>query len=132
RLETCLPTADHGDVDVPVLDVDALRSRPLRIELAEPRGAAKELLVQRPRPARADERLVVEARRRERPAQLVRDLHQILVERAAVVRPFHDRALGRGGGAEAEVRDPVARHLAVGAVAGTALEPAGAVVLEAA
>ena len=64
-LEAGLAAADHGHVDVTVLDVDALLARPVRIERPETGGAAEELLVQRPELARADEGLVVEAGRRE-------------------------------------------------------------------
>ena len=47
-LETGLAAADHGDVGVPVLDVDALLARAVRVERPEARGAAQELLVERP------------------------------------------------------------------------------------
>ena len=64
--EPSVAAADHGDVDVAILDIDALLARAVRIERAEPRGAAQDLLVERPELARPDEGLVVEARRRER------------------------------------------------------------------
>ena len=93
RLEPRLAAADHDDVGVLVDDLDALATRTVRVELPEAGGAAEDLLVERPELPRPDERLVVEARRRERPAELVGDPHQVAVERAHEVLSGHDGAL---------------------------------------
>ena len=69
---TGLAAADDEHPRPAVLRVVAARVPRVRIELAEPGRAPQELLVQRPRGARADERAVVEADRRERAADLVR------------------------------------------------------------
>ena len=79
RLETCLPPADHEGVDVAMLHLDALLPCTVRVELPEPGGVPQHFLVQRPQLARADEGLVVEARRGERAAELVRHGHQVVV-----------------------------------------------------
>ena len=71
RLEPRLTAADHEDVGVLVDDLDALAARPVGVELAEAGGAAEDLLVERPELPRPDERLVVEAGRGERAAELV-------------------------------------------------------------
>ena len=131
RLQSGPPAADHGDVDMAVLDVDTLLPRSVRIERAEPGRAAEELLVERPQLARADERLVVEARRREGAGELVGHLHQVTLERADVVLPLDDGAVSERRRADADARDSVDRHLAVGAMTGTAGEPSRPVVLEA-
>ena len=102
----------------------------VRIELPETGSATQELLVQRPGGARADERAVVEADRRERAADLVRQRHEVEVERPADVLSLDDGALADRLGADADVRHAVDRHLAVRAVARAAEEPARAVVLE--
>ncbi len=130
--EPCLTTADHGHVDVTMLDVDALLARPVRIERPEPSRAAKEFLVQRPELAGPDEGLVVEAGRGERAAELVGHLHQVVLERADVVLPLDDRPLPQRRRADAYARNPVDGHLAVGAVPRAAREAARPVVLEAA
>ena len=127
-LEPCLAAAEDEDTDVSVLDLDRLRARALGIEHPEPGGPAQELLVERPQLARTDEGLVVEARRRERAAELVRHLHEI--ERADVVLALDDRAPADRRGADADVRDPVDGHLAVRAMTRAALQPARTVVLE--
>ena len=117
----------------PVLDVEAAVRRRVLVHLAEAGDAAQELLVERPRPPRPDHRPVVEADRRERPADLVDDADQVAVERAdarSAARPR--RSVADGLGADADVRDAVDLHHAVGAAARAAEQPARAVVLEAA
>ncbi len=131
-LEAGLAPADHDHVDVTILDVDPFLARAVRIERAEARRSAQDLLVQRPELAGADERLVVEAGGRERAAELVGHLHQVALERAEVVLALDDRTLPQRRRADAHAGDAVDRHLAVGAVPGAALEAARAVVLEAA
>ena len=82
---------------------------------------------------RPDEGLVVEARRRERPAELVGHLHQVALERADEVLARDDRALARPASTQTRTFGiAVDRHLAVRAVARAAEEPARPVVLEAA
>ena len=124
------PAPAHDEhARAPVLDVVA----PVRIALghpAEARDAAKEPLVQRPEPARADHRPVVEADRRERPAHLVDDPEEIVVEGTDHVLRLDDRSLARRLLAGADVRHPVDRDHAVGAVAAAAEDPARPVVLE--
>ena len=131
RLQSGPPAADHGDVDMAVLDVDTLFPRSVRIEGAEPGRSTEELLVERPQLARADERLVVEARRCEGTGELVGQLHQVTLERADVVLPLDHGAVSERRRADADARDSVDRHLAVGAMTGTAGEPSRPVVLEA-
>ena len=115
-----------------MLDVEAICRGAGRIDRSEPGGAPQELLVQRPQPLRPDEHLVVEARRRERPADLVRDRHPVPIERADDVLALDDDALAERLGADADVGIAVHRHLAVRAVPGAAEQPSGPVVLEAA
>ena len=115
---------------LPVLGVVAARVPGVLIELPEAGGAPQELLVQRPRGARPDERAVVEADRRERAADLVGQRHEVEVERPADVLALDDGALADRLGADANVRHAVDGHLAVRAVARAAEEPARPVVLE--
>ena len=131
RLEAGLAPADHDDVRARVDDLDSLAPGAVRVEPPEAGGAPQDPLVERPEPPRADERLVVEARRRERPAELVDHPQQVPVERADIVLSGDDRARAHRGDAHADVRLAVHRHLAVGAVAGAAQKAARAVVLEA-
>ena len=77
--------ADHQHLGAAVLDVVAALAAAVLVDLPEPGDVAQELLVERPRAARADHRPVVEADRRERPADLVGDGEQVVVERAADV-----------------------------------------------
>ncbi len=134
RLERCrttgLAAADDEHARAPVLRVVAAGVARVRVELPEPGRAAQELLVQRPGGARADERAVVEADGRERPAELVRHGHEVEIERPADVLPLDDRALADRLGADAHVRHAVDGHLAVRAVARAAEEAARPVVLE--
>ncbi len=104
-------------------------SAPL-VDAAEPREVPQNLLVERPEPPRADHRAVVEADRREGPSDLVRDAQDVEVEVPPDVLRLHVRALAQRLDAHAHVRDAVHAHHAVRAVAGTAEEPAVAVVLE--
>ena len=124
--------ADDEHLHVAVLDVEAICRGAGRIDRSEPGGAPQELLVQRPQPLRPDEHLVVEARRRERPADLVRDRHPVPIERADDVLALDDDALTERLGADADVGNAVHRHLAVRAVSGAAEQSSGPVVLEAA
>ena len=75
----------------PVLDVVAPRVARLAREPPEAGEVAEHLLVHRPQPPRPDHRPVVEADRRERPADLVRDGEQVAVRasprRSAARRP---------------------------------------------
>ena len=130
-LEPGLAAADHGDIDVAVLNVDALLARAVRVERAEACCAPQELLVERPELAGADERLVVEAGRREGAGELVGGLHQVVLERADVVLALDGGALAQRRRADAHARNPVDRHLAVRAMTRAADEPARPVVLEA-
>ena len=102
----------------------------MRVELPEAGCAAQELLVQRPGLARPDEGAVVEADGRERTADLVRERHEVEVERPAHVLPLDDRTLADRLGADADVRNAVDGHLTVRAVAGAAEKSAWTVVLE--
>jgi hypothetical protein len=63
--------ADDQDFGAAVLDVVAVCAAGVLVQLAQSGDVAKELLVQRPGPARPDHRPVVEADRRERTAELV-------------------------------------------------------------
>ena len=100
-------------------------------QLAEAGRVSQHLLVQRPQPPRADERLVVEARRGERPTDDVGHAHRIELERSRVdvlhLESLADRlrARPRSGGA-------VDGDDAVRALTGAAHQAAAAVVLEAA
>ena len=114
----------------PVLGVVAPGVPGMRVELPETGGATQELLVQRPGGAWPDERAVVEPDRREGAADLVRQRHEVEIERPAHVLALDDRAFTDRLGAHANVRDAVHRHLAVRAVARAAEEPARSVVLE--
>ena len=124
--------ADHEHLGAPVLDVVAVRAAGVLVHLAEAGDVAEELLVERPRAARPDHRPVVEADRRERPADLVRDGEQVVVEGAPDVLGPDAGAFADGRHAGAHVRRAVDLHHAVGARAAAAQEAARAVVLEAA
>ena len=130
RRPTRCAAADDEHARAPMLRVVAPSVAGVRVELPEPRCAAQELLVQRPRGARPDERPVVEADRSERPAELVGHRHEVEVERPADVLALHDGALADRLGADADVRHAVDGHLAVRAVTRAAEEPAWPVVLE--
>ena len=94
----------------------------------EPGGVAQDLLVERPQAARADERLVVEARRRERAADDVGRPHHVEVERRPRVLVLdrharratgsaHARTPGRAVDGDERVRAlPAAAQLAARAV----------------
>jgi hypothetical protein len=114
-----------------MLDVVAPRASCVLVDLPEPGDAAQKPLVEGPCPARTDHRPVVEADRRERPADLVRDGEQVVVERAPDVLRLDLCALADRGHACADVRDPVHADHAVRASAAAAQEAARPVVLEA-
>ena len=131
-LEARLAAADHEHVDVPVHLLVAAVAAVLGVELAEAGRRAQELLVVLPRPARAHERLVVEA-----------DLHAegrrgLGRARAAASRSSDGQALmcstcmpvGDRRRARPHRRVAVDLDEAVGALAGAAQEAARAVVLE--
>ena len=123
--------ADHQHLGAAVLDVVAVLPAAVLVDLPQPGDVAQELLVEGPRAARADHRPVVEADRRERPADLVGDGEQVVVERAADVLRLDVQPGGERRHARAHVRRPVDREHAVRAGALAADEPARAVVLEA-
>ena len=131
RRSSCGAAADHEHLDVAVLDVIAPLSVAVFVDLAEPGDAAQELLVERPEPARSDHRPVVEPHRGERPADLVRDREQVVVEGPADVLRLHPHSSGERRHAGAHVRNAVDGQHAVRAGALAAEEPARAVVLEA-
>ena len=127
------PAADHEHVRAPppVLGAPfALALAPR--EPAEAGGVAEHLLVQGPEPARPDEGLVVEARRRQAAAEDVGGPHDVEAQRRARVHVHHLHPLAHRLGAGAHARPAVDLDQAVGALAGAAEEPARAVVLEAA
>jgi hypothetical protein len=131
--EAGVPGADdeHVGVAAAVLGAPA----PLGLFLgqaAQSRGVAQDPLIQRPQPPRADERLVIEARGGERPAELVGERHRVELEPGAGVQMLDPHPLARGLGASANAGRAVDRHHAVRAVAGTAQQTATPVVLEAA
>ena len=131
RLEPSATAPDDEGVDVAMLDVETLSALGLRVERAKASGIPQELLVERPESLGPDERLVVETRWCERSTELVGHRHPVAVERTEDVLRLDDGTRRRGQRADTHVRDAVHRHQAVGAVAGAALEPARAVVLEA-
>ena len=100
--------------------------------LPEAGGVAQHLLVQRPQPPRADEGLVVEARRRERAADGVGHGHHVVLEAGGGVEVLDRHALAHRLGAGAHAGRAVDGHEAVGALPGAAQQAAPAVVLEAA
>ena len=122
--------ADDQDARPPVLDVVAARVAGVRVELPEAGRVPQELLVVRPHPARPDHRPVVEADGRERPSELVRQGHQVALERADDVLRAEHRSMAHRLDADPHVRHAVDGHHAVRAVARAAEEPARAVVLE--
>ena len=73
RLHARVATADDEHVGPPVLRVEAGPSPGVLVHLAEAGDAAEELFVHRPCASRPDHRPVVEADRRERPADRVGD-----------------------------------------------------------
>jgi hypothetical protein len=93
---------------------------------------AEHPLVRRPEPPRPDERLVVEAGRRERATDRVGERHRVDLEPRARVEVLDLRSIAHGLGAGAYARRAVDRDQAVGAVARAAHQAAPAVVLEAA
>ena len=77
RSRARLPTADHEHLDAAMLDLVPAGAPAVRVDSPEAGDVAKEALVQRPRPPRPDHRLVVEADRGERPAELVDDAERV-------------------------------------------------------
>ncbi len=123
--------ADHEHVAVapPILGLPAALAL-AGGEAAEAGGAAQDLLVERPQPPWADERLVVEAHRRERSAELVDRPHDVELERRPRVLVPHAHALGDRLGAGADPGAAVDVDERVGALAAGAQLTAGTVVLE--
>ena len=120
---------EHVGVPAPVLGAPLALGLLLR-EATEPGGVAQHLLVQRPQLARADERLVVEAGRRDR-AGFVGHAHHVDLERRERVEVLDaharaDRLDARAGPGRAVDGDDAVR-----AVARAAHQPAPPVVLEA-
>ena len=101
-------------------------------KLSKPGRVAQHPLEHRPHPARADERLVVEAGRRERASERVRHRHRIVLEAGLGVQMLDRRTVAGRLGAGADPWRAVDRHQAVGAMARAAHQTAPAVVLEAA
>ena len=101
-------------------------------QLAQAGGVAQHLLVHRPQASRADEGLVVEARRRERAADRVGDGHDVVLEAGGGVEVLDLHALAHRLGAGAHARRAVDRDQAVRALPRAAQQAAPAVVLEAA
>src|SRR5829696_1583142 len=99
-------------------------------QLPETGGVTKDLLVERPQAARPDEGLVVEAGRRERPADEVGRAHHVEVERRRRVHVLDLHPLAHRLGAGAHTGGAVDGDQAVRALAGAAEEPTAAVVLE--
>ena len=125
--------ADHEHVGVPAPVVRPPATLGLAThEPPEPGRVAQDLLVQGPQPPRADEGLVVEARRRQPLAEDVGGPHDVEVERRRGVHVRDGDPLAHGLGAGADAGRPVDVDEAVRALAGAAEEPAGTVVLEAA
>ena len=125
------PTPDHEHVGVPAAVLGAPLALGLRLaQLAETGGVSEDLLVERPEPARPDEGLVVEARRRERAADEVGGAHHVELEAGRRVHVLDLHALAKRLGAGADAGRAVHGHEAVRALAGAAEEAAAAVVLE--
>src|SRR5262249_23866268 len=107
----------------------------LLLSLRQPAEAgciAEDLLVERPQPPRADEGLVVEARRGQLLAEQVGAPHQVEPQRGARVHVLDLHPGAHRLGAGADPGPAVDLDQAVGAMTGAAEQPAGAVVLEAA
>lgn len=124
-------TADHEHVTVAATVFSAPFALLLTLwQPAQPGGVAQRLLIDRPQPARADERLVVEADGHEGAGKLAGRAHQVKVERGprVLVLDAHAREHRRRAGAHA--RGAVHLHQRVGALAAAAQLPARAVVLE--
>src|SRR5438034_950318 len=100
-------------------------------DAAQARDVPQELLVHGPEASRPDHRAVVEADRRERPAEAVDDGEQVVLQRTAHVLPAHVHALAERLDADPHVRHAVDGHHAVRAVARAAKKAARPVVLEA-
>ena len=100
--------------------------------LPEAGGVAQRLLVQRPQAPRADEGLVVEARRGEGAADGVGHRHHVVLEAGGGVEVLDGHALAHRLGAGAHAGRAVDGHEAVRALPGAAQQAAAAVVLEAA
>ena len=126
----CFRSADDQDARAPVLHVVAPRVPASLVDAAEPGEVPQDLLVQRPRAARVDHRPVVEADRRERPADLVGEREHVEIEVPPHVLLVDLCARARRLDADADVRNPVHGHHAIRAVAGAAEQAARAVVLE--
>ena len=131
----CCPAGEPAADDQHVGVATAVLGAPLTLgllltELAEPRRIAQDLLVQRPQLARADERLVVEAGRRELGASAVGDLHHVVLERRRRVDVLDDEPVAGRLDAGARAGGAVDRADAVRALAGDAHQAAAAVVLE--
>ena len=132
RQARCAP-ADHEHVAVttPVLGSPLALVLALR-EPAEPGGVAQHLLVQRPQAARADERLVVEADRREGTAEAIGRPHHVEAQRRPGVLVLDAHAVQHRLAAAPDARGALDLEERVGALATAAQLAARAVVLEAA
>ena len=123
--------ADHEHVAVAAAVLGA--PAPVVLALGEDPEAgrvAQHLLVQRPQPARADERLVVEAGRRERAADDVGCAHDVEVEPGPGVGVRDREPVGHALGARAHRGAAADLHERVRALAAAAQLAARAVVLE--
>src|SRR5947209_5769413 len=106
----------------------------LGLRLGQPTEASRvseHPFVKGPQPAGTYERLVIEARRRERPSDRVGDLHHVELQARGGVQMLNLHPLANRLGAGANPRSAVDRHEAVRAVPGTAHQSAATVVLEA-
>ena len=109
--------ADDEQIGVPAPVLGTPGPLGLRLrKLPESGGVAQHPLVHRPQPARADERLVVEAGRRERATERVGHRHHVVLEAGLGVEVLDRRTVARGLGAGADPRRAVDRHQAVRAV----------------
>ena len=116
---------EHVAMAAPVLRAPL----PLRLrlaQLAEPSGVPQHLLVQRPPATRPDEGLVVEAGRRERPAELVGGPHHVEAERRPRVHCRHAHSFAHGLSAPTHAGGPVHVDERTGALPASAqFPPAG-------
>ncbi len=122
--------ADHEHVGMQMRALEVAR----HVRQVDPAAAgdlADDRLDLRPRPLRLDQRLVVEARR-ERPVHAVVDRERVALDARPGSLALRRHAVARGAQARANVALAVDLEQAVGAVAGQAVEPSPAVVLEAA
>jgi hypothetical protein len=123
--------ADHEHVAVAAAVLRAPGAFGLALgQHAQAGGRAQRLLVQRPQPPRADERLVVEARRGERAADDVGRAHHVEVEPRPGIRVLDRHPVEHGLGARAHAGTPADLDERVGALATTAQLAARPVVLE--